>query len=1009
MKFISANKGLRVLFYSLILASFSTSALAWAHASPNGKAVFQQTISGTVRDSSGPLPGVIISVKGTARSVVTDQDGKFSIVASNYELLVFSFTGYKTVEVIIGAQSILNILLQEDATQLEELEINAGYYSVKQKESTGSITRITAKDIEAQPVTNVLAAMQGRMSGVSITQSTGVPGGGFDIKIRGTNSLRADGNSPLYIVDGMPYYANAFSSTSNSGSILPGAGSNPLNSLNPLDIENIEILKDADATSIYGSRGANGVVLITTKKGKTGKTVFKADTYTAMGTITKTTKMLNTAQYLNIRRQAFANDGFSEYPDYAYDVNGTWDQNRDTDWQDELIGGTSVINSLQTAVSGGNEYTQFMVSNTIYKETTVFPGDFSFKKAAINFNLNHSSADRRFSIALSGNYLADRNNLPATDLTRQALTLAPNAPSLYTSDGSLNWENSTWVNPLAALSEGYEAKNKILIANTSLRYLLLENLELKATLGYTDNRYTETRVTPSTIYNPAYGFGSEFSTYARNNIEASSWNFEPQISYNYSHGQGRLQALAGMTFLERISLQDGLFARGFSSNSLINNPAASSFVRAMPTNDITYRYNAIFTRINYDWEGRYFINLTGRRDGSSRFGPGKRFANFGAIGAAWLFGKEQWLSNVSWLSFGKLRGSYGTTGNDQIGDYQFLNLYGTSGYRYDNIPGIQPLRLFNPNFSWETNKKLEAALELGFLKDRIFFSAAWYRNRSSDQLVGIPLPGTTGFATIQANLDAVVQNTGLEFELKFQPLKDKNFDWQTNINLTVPRTKLISFPGLEGSTYAQQYIVGQPLDVMQLYHFEGVDPQTGVYRFRDYNNDGILSPESDRKAFTSRSPRLFAGFQNSIQFKNWKLDFLLQFVKQAGTKSAYLGTLPGSFANLAQESGTVWTGTGQQAQIQAYTTGFNNDAVNSFYQYVGSDAVFTDASYLRLKNISLTYTLPESLHLGINCQVYAQAQNLLTFTKYKYADPETQFSGYLPPLRIISLGARLTF
>jgi len=1008
MKFISANKGLRVLFYSFALATLSMSALARAHASPIPGAYFQQTISGTVSDSSGPLPGAMIVVKGTTRSVATDPEGNYSIAANDGEVLVFSFTGFKTVEVVVGAQSTVNVTLQEDTMQLEELTINAGYYNVKQKEATGSIARITSKDIQTQPVTNVLAVMQGRMAGVNVTQSTGVPGGGFDIKIRGTNSLRTDGNSPLYIIDGMPYYTDSYGSA-RSGLILPGAGINPLNSLNLTDIKSIEILKDADATSIYGSRGANGVVLITTRKGTAGKTVFDLTSYTGVGNIAYKAKLMKNAQYLDMRRQAFANDGIEEYPDYAYDINGAWEQNRYTDWQKELIGGTSIINNVQATVSGGSETTQFLLSNTLYRETTVFPGDFAFKKVGVNFNLTHRSIDKRFGLSFSGNYITDHNNLPATDLTMMALTLAPNAPALHNETGGLNWENSTWSNPIATLYEPYQARNRILIGNLSLGYQLVKDLEIKAVLGYTDTRFQEFKATPSTIYDPSYGMGSESSQLSQSNVGATSWNFEPQLTYKKVFGKSSLQALAGVTFLERASLAGGLTAQGFASNNLIYNPAMASRVTALPGNDVSYKYNAVFTRLNYDLNGRYIVNITARRDGSSRFGPGKKFANFGAIGAAWLFYKEKIVEDMPAVSFGKIRASYGTTGNDQIGDYQFLNLYGFSGYGYNGIQGIRPVRLFNPDFSWETNKKLEIAAEIGLFQDKVFLSSAWYRNRSSDQLVGIPLPGTTGFSSIQSNLDAVVQNSGWEFELRLTPFQRKGFEWHCAFNLSLNRTKLLSFPGLDTSTYASQYIVGQPLDIRQVYHFEGVDPQTGVYTFKDYNGDGIISADADRKAVVNITPTYFAGLQNSIEFHNWKLDFLLQYVKQKGTRSAHLGMLPGVGYNQLADEGTVWVQPGDIADFQQYTTGLNDEAYTAYYNYIGSNGSYTDASYLRLKNLSVSYSLPESFTGHLQCRVFAQGQNLLTITPYKGADPETQFSGYLPPLRIFSLGMQLTF
>lgn len=366
-------------------------------------------------------------VKGTTISMITDQKGNFSITANSTDTLVFSFIGYAAQEILVGNKTSLNIILVEDSTQLKEVTINAGYYKVKDKERTGSIARITSKDIETQPVTNVLAAMQGRMAGVNITQATGVPGGGFDIQIRGLNSLRAEGNAPLYIIDGVPYSSEPIG-YNQSNTIHPTTTS-PLNNLNPGDIESLEVLKDADATAIYGSRGANGVVLVTTKRGKQGNTIFTANISKGFGEVTRFIKLMNTQQYLAMRAEAFTNDGITSYPSYAYDINGTWDQNRYTDWQKELLGGTAEITNISSSMSGGSEHTQFMISGNFNKETTVFPGDFAYKKGNLRANVNHTSSDRKFRVNFSAGYTLQDNNQPSQDLTPAAWGTPPNAPA----------------------------------------------------------------------------------------------------------------------------------------------------------------------------------------------------------------------------------------------------------------------------------------------------------------------------------------------------------------------------------------------------------------------------------------------------------------------------------------------------------------------------------------------------------------------------------------------------
>ncbi|SHG26893.1 TonB-linked outer membrane protein, SusC/RagA family [Flavobacterium segetis] len=1012
MKNYSLSKGIRAMAYSFILGVSLLSSSISANNILDYSTVQQQPskITGTITDGVGPLPGVTIAVKGKSLTAISDYNGEYLIAANPSDVLVFSFMGFKTVEIRISLQKIVNVELKEDATALQEVKINAGYYSVKESERTGSIARITADDIEKQPVTNVLATMQGRMAGVNITQTTGVPGGGFEIQIRGQNSIRTDGNAPLYIIDGVPYSTQNLGNDIISGSILPAPGISPLNSINPSDIESIEILKDADATSIYGSRGANGVVLLTTKKGKLGKTAFSINTYSGTAKVTRTLDLMNTAQYLSMREKAFANDGIIQYPSWAYDVNGTWDKNRYTDWQKELIGGTAYTRSIDAAISGGNNTTQFIIRASNFNQTTVFPGDFAYGKTALHFNINHISDNDKFNVSLSGNYSADKNNILGTDLTLEASQLAPNAPALYDDKGELNWENSTWKNPLRLLESKYLAKTNTLVAGSTIGYNIAPSLEFKTTLGYTNTHLDESKTVPSTIYNPAYGLDSSISSFYTNKSGQQSWNVEPQLSWHESFGFGTIKTLAGATIQESASESLGLNASGFSSNSLITNSAAAANVQVLNNTNGLYRYSAIFGRINYSLNDKYFLNITGRRDGSSRFGPDNRFANFGAVGAAWLFARENLITEkYSCISFGKLRGSYGSTGSDQIGDYQFMNTYISSGGSYQGIVGLEPARLYNPDFSWETNKKLEMALELGLLKDRIFITTAHYRNKSSNQLVGIPLPGTTGFPSIQSNLNATVENTGWEFELRTVNFQKKEFRWSTSLNFSVAKNKLLAFPNLAGSTYASQYVIGEPLDIHLVYHFTGINPETGIYQFEDYNDDGTLTPLEDRQRKVSTNPDYFGGLNNSLSYKNWQLDFLFQFVKQLGFNYNGSGVVPGAGNNQPVSNLNSWQ-PGQTNGVQLYTAGFNDEAVNAYYSYYSySDAAFSDASFIRLKNLSLSYTLPQSWLNVASCRLYLQGQNLFTITRFNGADPENQSFGKLPPLRVMTMGIQLNF
>jgi len=1007
MNNFSLSKGGRSR-YCLIFLGFlvSFSPLTAKNLPRQGNSISQQhKVQGTVTDGTNPLPGVTIAIKNKKNnSAISDYSGQFSLTCSPNDTLIVSYIGFKTALISIQGRSLLDIVLSYDTTTLQEVRVNAGYYSVKESERTGSIARITSKDIETQPVTNVLATMQGRMAGVSITQTTGVPGGGFDIKIRGQNSLRTDANAPLYIIDGVPFSSEPIG-YNQTNTTYPGLSS-PLNSINPDNIESIEILKDADATAIYGSRGANGVVLITTKKGKEGKTRFTITASTGVGTVTKFMDLMNTQQYLAMRKQAFINDGLANYNPSDYDINGTWDQNRHTNWQKTLIGNTALINDLQGTITGGSEKTQFLLSGSYRTESTVFIGDFLYKKGGSHFSLNHRSDDSKFRLAFSAGYTLQDNDMPASDFTSVSRILAPNAPALYNQDGSLNWAEGTWENPLGNLFPKVKSKTNDLVANTVLSYELLPGLVLKSSLGYTNLSTTETRTWPSSAFNPAANVPSSRSGIYYNNTKRSSWIAEPQISWDKDLLGGKLGVLLGSTFQSQTTERLYQYAEGFSSNSLIYNLAAATYIKINLNDETQYKYQAFFARLNYNYQQRYILNFTFRRDGSSRFSPENRFSNFGAVGAAWLFSNEEILKNSSWLSFGKIRSSYGITGNDQIGDYQFLNTYTTSGVNYNGVIGLQPSRLYNPNFGWETNKKFEIAAELGLLHDRIFLTAAWYQNRSSNQLTGIPLPGTTGFTTLQANLDATVENKGTELTLRTVNVNTGNFNWTTSLNLTFARNKLLKFPGLESSSYSQKYRIGKPLNIALLYQYKGIDPQTGLHTFEDLNADGRISFPEDQQVVTDLNPKYFGGLQNQLTYKKWKLDFLFQFVSQKNRAVAMENA--GMMLNQPSRMIDSWKNPGDNSKYQIYTTGTNDAALNGDYLFSSSTAAFEDTSFIRLKNIALSYDVPLNLK-ETQCRIMLQGQNLLTFTKYKDGDPEFISYGYLPPLKVISAAVQLTF
>jgi TonB-linked SusC/RagA family outer membrane protein len=967
-------------------------------------------IRGTVTNEKGePIQGASIKVKGVKRGTATDADGMFVLADINAgSILVISSIGYETIELSTGKLTDIKIRLQITVNGLDEMVIK-GYYSTSKRLNTGSVSKITAEDIGKQSVSNPLAAMEGRIPGLYIQQGSGIPGSSYTVRIRGQNSI-ANGNNPLYIIDGVPFTSNSLSNPFISGNIT--GGGNPLSEINPMDIESIEVLKDADATAIYGSRGANGIILITTKKGKAGNTKIDLNVNAGFGNVRRNLKLLNTTQYLMMRHEAFKNDAALPDPSYDHDIL-SWDTSRNTDWQKTLFGGAAHFSNVQLSASGGTPNTQFLIAGNYNYESTVFPGDFKDKKGSAHFNINHKSENGKFKLLLSGSYTSDNNNLFGYDLTPVALLLPPDAPPVYQADGSLNWEKGTYTNPLSNTKQKYISTTDNLIANTVFGYQLTPQLDVKANLGYTKMSISEIQTNPISVFNPYSGYtaANTFSYFGNSSLK--TWILEPQINWHRVYKNSKWDVLTGVTFQEDLQEGQTLQATGFANESLMQNIGSSNSIRPISSNFNQYRYNAIFGRINYAWKEKLLFNATARRDGSSRFGPGKQFANFAALGTAWIFSKSAFIqNNFSSLSFGKLRASYGTTGNDQIGDYQYLNSWGSTPYTYQGVSGLSPLRLFNSNYAWELNRKFEMALELGFIKDRVLLSAAYFNNKSENQLVGFPLAPSTGFSSVQGNLPARVRNTGFEIVINSINVKTASFSWSTGFNITIPRNKLLAFPNLKGSPYETVYSIGRPLTIVQALQSTGVDPLTGLYGFTDIDKDGQISIPNDLQSLKSINQSYYGGLQNTLRLKQWQLDFLFQFVKQTGYNYMKLFlNPPGFYGNQPSLVLNRWQKPGDHTGVQQFSQAYGDAYLQYLYSYYFGDNTISDASFIRLKNVSLSYNLPDKIRnkLHVNeARLFIQGQNLLTFTNYQGLDPET-LGTTLPPLRMLTGGFHFTF
>ena len=970
------------------------------------------TIFGTVISENKPLSGVTISQEGSGQVTTTGENGTYRLeVTVENPILLFRHPDCNEKKVSAHHQNVININLEQKVKGIEEVILNAGYYKVKDRERTGSIAKISANEITNQPVTNVLSAAQGRMAGVNISQNGGTPGGGYQIQIRGRNSLRTrsnsefDGNQPLYVVDGVVLGSEV--RTLYAGSSIPNGSINPLNSINPNDIESFEILKDADATAIYGSRGANGVVLITTKKGKTGKINLSLTSNYGVSHAISNLKMMNTEEYLGMRREAFTGSNIVTYPSNAYDINGTWDKNRYTDWPKKLIGNTATFSDLRASVSGGSEQTGFMISLGHTEQTTPFGNDFRYVTNSLSSSISHRSRDKRLEINVSNIFSLQKNNVVNSDVTSQAFLLPPNAPALYRNDGSINWENGTFTNPVAAFNGSYTNDSKNMITNINASFEVLKNFRVKLNGGLNYQNFEEWSLQPNTIYNPltSPGISSATSRVYKSNQSRFSLVLEPQLTWDFQRSKHKLSVILGTT-LQQDSFDSGsMSGTGFESNMLIKNIAAAKTRAIGEQLNTAYKYTAVFGRINYQYDGKYIVNLTGRRDGSSRFGPNNRFANFGAVGAAWLISKERLLKDISWLSFLKLRGSYGVTGSDNIGDYQYLDTYKVSTMIYNGTAGLIPSRLYNPDYSWETTYKLETALEAAVFKNRLHFTLSWYRNHSLNQLVGYQLPAITGFTSVLANMPAKVENKGWEFEVNADPFKSEELHWNTSFNISFPKNRLMAFPGIEGSTYSNTYIVGLPISIVKLFHLEGIDSGSGKYIFTDYNGDGKISSPEDNHAVEDIGVKYFGGLSNRFSYKNFELSFLFQFVKQKNRNFNSTMPSPGLMNNFPVEVLNVWSSQNPQGIYMPYQSSFN--PLHSFFQ--NSTVSVSDASFIRLKNVQLGYQIPVKNTFFTSARIYIQGQNLITFTKYFGFDPEFASMSFLPPMKTYSMGLQLTF
>ena len=975
--------------------------------------VDKRLVTGMVVNEKGaPLEAVAVMTADRLKGMSTEKDGKFFLrdVEPHAKLLV-QRTGYKPMVLSSFADSIYIQMIPMIAP-LQEVNVTG----VAQGMLTGSVSQVKSKEIAESPVNNVLGALQGRVPGLYINQTTGLPGGGYRIRLRGKNSIESN-SDPLILVDGVPFPSVSFNENFFNVGTTTGANvaPSPLNLLSVNDIESIQILKDADATAMYGTRGANGVILINSKQAdlSTKGVTTTVNFYQGIGQATNLVHYLDTKQYLEMRREAFKNDGMDPDPAVDHDLL-KWDPNRYTDWQKEMIGGTANITDGSVELKGGSKNFGYRASGLYRQESTVYPSEnFKYKKGGGMLQLRYSSKDQKLRVELSGNYVADRNYLPTTDLTTFS-TAPPNTPEVYTRDGKLNYADSTFDNPYAFLLQTTKAKssNFRTFLNTSLEPV--KNLVISADIGGSDIKVDEVQIVPARSFVPSIGYSDYGYSYFYTNRYKNGL-LDLRGSWKKTIGQEQFWLVAGARFQFDGQLKSGYRAMEYTGDDKsMEDINAGGPVSRLDSTKTDFQNQSFYGRLEYKHADKYVLTLTINRDGSTRLSH--RYDNFGTVGAAWIFSREAWFGENSILSYGKLRGSYGLTGNDQYvrnfsrGTY----VWGLPYYR----DGLQQGKFdYAPSYGWEKIRKAEIAVDLGFINDQILATFCYYNNRSTDQLL------TGRFQTIQrepskdiympVNVPAVVENKGFEVDLEGVIFRNNSITWSTNLNLSFPKNSLVSFPDIERSAYKNFYREDMSLDVLMGFHSTGVDPKTGVYQFEYVDNNGPTL--GDRKFGKELGPFFYGGWYNHIRYHNFEISCLFRYTKQNNYSYQYAPTFyaPGGMSNQPLTVLDRWQQPGELAPVQKYTAYFGTDAANAYGLVLESDRRLTDASYLRLQSLFLAYFLPQKKLMRTkikSCKLYVQGLNLFTFTRYKGRDPEISAGpDNYPSLRVITAGMQVSF
>ncbi|PVD51898.1 TonB-dependent receptor [Terrimonas sp.] len=973
--------------------------------------IINSILEGQVTDKSNnaPLEGVSIVIKGTTNQTLTNSKGQFILRTGQklpYTLLV-TIVGYKSTEIKVDSSPV-KIELEQDVQSLSDIVV-VGYGTQKRKDLTGSVSSISAKDFNKGSNVSVDNLIAGRAAGVQVTQSSSEPGAGVSIRIRGANSINAS-NEPLYVIDGFPI--DNSNRTPTSAVVTESAPRNPLNSLNPSDIASVEILKDASATAIYGSRGANGVILITTKRGKRGRLSVEYNVSGAVQEVAKKIPVLSTSQYISLLNDLKAAQGLApEFTDEDIAAIG-----KGVNWQDEIFR-KGYTQNHQLSFSGGQDKFTYYASLNYLDQTGIVISS-GIKRYTGRVNLNYTDAKFKFGINLNTAKINDDYVPNGVSINEGAgivnaaifqdptLGIYDKNTGKYAQTNLVNLENPLG---LAYGVSDYAVTSRT-FGNAFLEYFIIPEFSVKIN-GGTDIQSSrrDTYLGRNTRKgNNANGIASVQTTNSNNAL------LELTARYAKTFSNHSLEVLGGYTWQNFgwNTLNSG--AQNFTTDAFgtDNMAAGSSSTFTINTYKSRNQLQSLLGRINYTFNDKYLLTANFRADGSSRFGADNKYGYFPSLALGWHVNRENFFRNVRTISTLKLRASYGRTGNQEIGNYRSLVLLGTQGQAvFGNAAevGISTTQLANPNLKWETTSQFDAGVDFGLLDDRITGSIDYFNKNTKDLLLELPVPATTGFATTLTNIGSM-NNSGFEFTVNTVNLRGK-FNWTTSANLSVVRNKVTGIGGLpdilQGSAgFFNSFSilkVGQPLNSFYGYEVVGVlqkdeqyTPQPlsapGDLKFLDANDDKTISA-SDRKILGSSFPDFTYGINNSLGYGRFNLSFFWQGVKGGKILNLNISESenPISFRRnrLSRSYTDRWTETNP--------TNENPSGLSPAFAYVDASGTINSravqsASFLRLKNISLSYDIPAN-RVFQSAQVYFVAQNLVTFSNYFGFDPEVTAFG----------------